>query len=86
MQSEKKLIAQYLYDLAKESKSEFVEVAVDSELAKVAKKMNLVIPSPDIAILKTIYAEVDKANRNKIVLPKEAAKKALPTLIGKQAN
>jgi len=86
MQSEKKLIAQYLYDMAKESKSEFIEIAVDSELAKVAKKMNLVVPSPDIAILRTIYAEVDKPNRNKIVLPKEAAKKALPTLVGKQAN
>ena len=83
---EKKLIAQYLYDMAKESKSEFIEIAVDSELAKVAKKMNLVVPSPDIAILRTIYAEVDKPNRNKIVLPKEAAKKALPTLVGKQAN
>jgi hypothetical protein len=81
-----KILAQYLYDMAKESKSEFIEISKDSELIKVAEKMNLVIPSPDIAILRTIYAEVDKPNRNNIVLPKEAAKKALPTLIGKQAN
>ncbi len=84
--NDRKLIAQYLYDLAKESKSEFIEVAADSELAKIAQKMHVVVPSPDIAIMRTIYAEVNKPNRNKIVLPKEAAKKALPTLIGKQAN
>ncbi len=83
---DKILLAQYLYDIAKKSKSEFIEISKDSELIKVAEKMNLVIPSPDIAILKTIYAEVDKPNRNNIILPKEAAKKAIPTLIGKQAN
>jgi hypothetical protein len=82
----KKILAQYLYDLAKESKSEFIEISKDSELIKIAEKMNLVVPSPDIAILKTIYARTDVPNRNNIVLPKEAAKKALPTLVGKQAN
>jgi len=82
----KKILAQYLYDLAKESKSEFIEISKDSELIKIAEKMNLVVPNPDIAILKTIYARTDVPNRNNIVLPKEAAKKALPTLVGKQAN
>jgi len=86
MQNDKIILAQYLYDMAKESKSEFIEISKDSELIKIAEKMNLVIPSPDIAILKTIYAQVDVPNLNKIVLPKEAAKKAIPTLIGKQAN
>jgi len=84
--NDNKVIAQYLFDLAKESKSEFIEISEDSELIDIAKKMNLVIPSPDIAILKTVYAQTDIPNRNHIVLPKEAVKKALPTLIGKQAN
>jgi hypothetical protein len=81
-----KILAQYLYDMAKESKSEFVEISADSELVKIAKKMNLIVPSPDIAVLKTVYAQTDVANLNKILLPKEAVKKALPNIIGKQAN
>lgn len=84
--NENKILARYLYDIAQESKSEFVEIAKDSDLIDIAKKMNLVIPSPDIAILKTIYAQTDVPNRNEIVLPKEVVKKALPTLTGKQAN
>jgi hypothetical protein len=84
--TDNKVIAQYLYDLAKQSKSEFIEVAQDSELIDIAKKLNLVIPSPDIAILKTVYAQTDVSNRNKIILTKSAVKKGLPTLIGKQAN
>jgi len=79
-------IAQCLYDLAKNSRSEFIEVAKDSEIVKIAKKMNIVVPSPDIAILKTIYAKMDEANKNNIVLPNKAAIKGLPTIIGKQAN
>jgi hypothetical protein len=81
-----KQIASYLYEWAKESKNEFIEIAVDSELIKVAEKMNLVIPSPDIAILKTTYAQTDVANRNGVVLKKEDVEKGLPTLIGKQCN
>jgi len=83
---DKKIIAQYLYDLAKESKNEFVEISKDSELINIAKKMNIVVPSLDIAILKTIYAQTDVPNRNKIVLSKEAVKRGLPSLIGKNAN
>ncbi len=81
-----KIIAQYLYDLAKDSRSEFIEISKDSELIDVAKKMGLVIPSPDIAILKTKYAKFNEPNHNNIILPKDAAKKALPTIKGKQAN
>jgi hypothetical protein len=84
--NDKKVIAQYLYDIAEESKSEIIELAKDSELIDIAKKMNLIVPNPDIAILKTIYARTDVPNRNGISLPKEAVEKGLPTLIGKQAN
>lgn len=86
MKNKKNLIAQYLYNIAKESKSEVIEVSKGSELAKIAEKMNIVIPSPDIAILKTVYAKMNEANRNNVVLPKKAAEKALPSIIGKQAN
>ena len=84
--NDKKIIAQYLYDIAEESKSEIIEVALDSELIKIAKKMHIIVPSPDIAIVKTIYAKLDVPNRNGISLPKEAVKAGLPTIVGKQGN
>jgi len=82
----KVILANYLYDIAKSSKSEIIEVAKDDELAKIAEKKGIIVPSMDIAILKTRYAKFDEPNRNKIALPKKAAIKALPSIIGKNAN
>ena len=82
----KKLIAEALLDLAKSSETTFIEVAEDKELIDAAKKIGIVLPSPDLAVLKTVYAEIDKVNRNGVVLPKSAVEKGLPTLIGKQIN
>jgi urease gamma subunit len=81
-----KLIAEALLDLAKLSETTFIEVAEDKELIDAAKKLGIVLPSPDLAVLKTVYAEIDKVNRNGVILPKNAVKKGLPTLIGKQIN
>lgn len=81
-----KLIAQALLDIAKNSETTFIEVSEDKELIEAAKKLGIVLPSPDLAVIKTIYAEIDKVNRNGVVLPKNAVEKGLPTLIGKQIN
>ena len=81
-----KLLAEALLDIAKNSETTFVEVVDDKELIEAAQKLGIVLPSPDLAVLKTVYAEVDKVNKNGVVLPKDAAEKGLPTLIGKQIN
>lgn len=81
-----KIISQYLYELAKESKSKFIDINEESELIQVAKKMNIVIPNPDIAILETTYAEVNVPNLNKVIIYKDDVKKGLSTIVGKQAN
>jgi hypothetical protein len=82
----KKLIAEALLEIAKNSETTFIEVADNKELIKTAEKLGIVIPSPDLSIFKTVYAEIDKVNRNGVVLPKKAVEDGLPTLIGKQIN
>jgi len=83
----KKIIAEFLLDMAKNSKTEFIDVSeVDKELIDAAKKFGIVLPSPDLAIMKTVYAEIDKVNLNGVILPKKAVEKGLNTLIGKNCN
>jgi len=82
----KKLIAEALLEIAKNSSTTIIEVAEDKELIEAAQKIGIVLPSPDLAVLKTVYAEIDKVNRNGVVLPRNAVEKGLPTLIGKQIN
>jgi len=82
----KKLISQALLDIAKNSTTEFIEVSQDSELIETAKKFNIVLPSPDLSVIKTVYAEIDKVNLNGVILPREAVETGLPTLIGKNIN
>jgi hypothetical protein len=82
----KNLIAEALLDIAKNSETTFIDASEDKELIETAKKIGIVVPSPDLAVLKTIYAEIDKVNRNGVVLPRKAVEKGLPTLIGKQIN
>jgi hypothetical protein len=82
----KKLLAEALLEIAKKSSTEIIEIGGDYELIEIAEKLGIKLPSPDLAVIKTVYAEIDKVNRNGIVLPREAVKKGLPTLIGKQIN
>lgn len=82
-----RLIAQALLEIAQRSETSFIEVGEkDKEIIAAAKKLGLVLPSPDLAVFKTIYAEINKVNKNGIVLSKKAVEKGLNTLIGKQCN
>jgi hypothetical protein len=83
---DKKLIAQALLDIARNSETTIISASDDKELIDAAKKVGIVLPSPDLAVLKTVYAEIDKVNLNGVVLPRPAVEKGLPTLIGKQIN
>lgn len=80
------LLSEALLDIARTSKTSFIEVAEDKELIAAAQKLGIVLPSPDLAVFKTVYCEIDKVNRNGVVLERAAVEKALPTLIGKQIN
>lgn len=83
----KKLIAEALLEISKErSETTFIDVAEDKELIEAAQKIGIVLPSPDFLVMKTIYAEIDKVNRNGVILPRKAVEKGLPTLIGKNCN
>ena len=85
---ENKIIAEALLEIARErSETTLIEIsAEDKELIKAAKKIGIVLPSPDLAIMKTVYAEIDKVNKNGVILPRKAVEEGLPTLNGKQVN
>ena len=85
--NDKKLIAEALLEIAQRSETTFLEVSSeDKELIAAAEKIGLVIPSPDLSVMKTIYAEIDKVNLNGVVLPRKAVEKGIQTLVGKQCN
>jgi len=82
-----RLIAQALLEIAQRSETTFLEVGKeDKELIDAAKKIGIELPSPDLMVMKTVYAEIDKVNLNGVILPKKAVKEGLNTLIGKQCN
>lgn len=82
-----KLIAQALLEIARErGTTTFIDATDNDELISAAEKIGILLPSPDLAVFKTVYAEIDKANRNGVILPLAAVEKGLPTLIGKQLN
>ena len=82
----KKLISEALLEIAQKSSTEFLDIGEDYDLIEAAEKLGITLPSPDLSVIKTVYAEIDKVNRNGVILPKEAVEKGLPTLIGKQIN
>lgn len=85
--SNKKLIAQALFEIAKNSTTELIDdTELDLEIIDSANKMGLVIPSPDIAIFKTKWADIGKKNLNNVILPKKAVEKGIQTLVGKNLN
>ena len=53
------------------------------ELREIGEEYGLTLPSPDIAIVKTLFAECDQVNLNKCTLPLLEVQKSLPTLKGK---
>jgi len=83
----KKILANALLEIAKNSTTTFLaDNEIDEEIKLAAKKMNIELPSPDLAIFKTIYAEIDKVNLNGVILPRKAVEEGIKTLIGKQVN
>ncbi len=85
--NENKLIAQALLEISKRAETEFIEVSEDNkEIIEAAKKIGITLPSPDLAVFKTTYCEIDKVNRNGVILPRKAVEAGLHTLIGKQCN
>lgn len=85
--NDKLIISLALLELAKNSETSFLDTGKeDKEIVDAAKKIGIVLPSPDLIVMKTIYAEIDKVNLNGVILPKKAVEKGLATLIGKQCN
>jgi hypothetical protein len=82
-----KLIANLLLEIAKNSTTEFIEDSkVDSEIKESAKKMGMILPSPDLAVFKTKWADIDKKNLNNVRLPRKAVEDGIQTLVGKNLN
>lgn len=81
----KKLLAEALLEIAKNSTTEIL-LSADKELVDAASKMGIVLPSPDLAILKTTYCEIGKVNLNGVILNRKSVEEGLPTLQGKQVN
>lgn len=74
----------FLKDMSYGSTYKILDEGSDKEeLLEVAKKANIVLPSPDLAIFKCNYAFVDTKNKNGCILPKEEVEKSLSTLVGK---
>jgi len=82
----KKLLANSLLEWTLGSETTFIEAKDNQDLIDKAKKLGIILPSPDLAAFSTIYAEVDKFNLNGVKIPKEVAKKGIKTLVGKQIN
>ena len=74
----------FLEDLTYNATYTFLEEGKhDAELAEVAKKSGLYLPSKDLAVFKCIYAFVDMENKNGCTLPKEEVEARIHTLVGK---
>lgn len=65
---------------------QFLEEGSKEELAKIARKKGVKLPSRDLAPFKCAYALVDEANQNGCTLPRGEVEDALPTLIGKAVD
>jgi len=85
--NDKQLIANFLLGIAKKSTTEFIDDAkVDKEMIEVAKKLGIILPSPDFALFRTVWAEIDKVNLNGVRLPRKAVEEGLDTFLFKQVN
>lgn len=82
--NDKMIIAKALLEWTHDSKTVFITAS--DELKKIASKRGLDLPSPDLAVFKTIYAELEKPNRNKVRLPRKAVEAGISSIVGKQIN
>jgi hypothetical protein len=76
-----------LVEWAINSKTEFLDANAETkELVELVKKRGIAYPNRNLAFFKTIYAELEVPNRNRVRLPKDAVIKGLPTMAGCQIN
>ena len=81
---EEKKVDIFLRDLSLNSEYHFLEEGKDKdEIKSVCEKRGVAFPSPDLAIMKMVYAYVNRTNLNGCSLPKEEVKKSLSTVVGK---
>ena len=62
------------------------DAEISGEVAIVAAKAGIVLPSPDIKVFKTLFAIADEENLNGCTMPYEEVSKALKTLVGKAVD
>lgn len=76
-----------LVEWAMNSRTEFLDANAETkELIELVKGRGIAYPNRNLAFFKTIYAELEVPNRNKVRLPKDAVIKGLPTMAGCQIN
>lgn len=56
------------------------------DLKKIAKKRGIKYPSTHLAFFKSVYAEIEKPNKNRVRLSREAVEDGLTGLVGCQIN
>jgi len=79
-------IKDFLVDFKKNSETVVLETGSkeSKELEKIAEARGYSIKgSRDLAMFKTVYAFVDRANKNNAIIPKKQLLKILPQLVGK---
>ena len=81
---DKLVLAKALYEWTLNSKNRFI--VSDDELIQKAAKWGMIFPNPDLALMETIYCELDVFNRNGDMLPKTVAEEGISSVIGKQMN
>jgi len=85
--NDKKQVANFLLEIAKTSKTDFIDDAkIDKEIIEAAKKINLILPNSDISVFRTVWAEIDKKNLNGVILPRKVVEDGLQTILFKQCN
>ena len=80
-------LEKFLKDISFNSRYTFLEEGEDKgELAMIAKKRGIKLPSHDLAVFKSVYGYVGRQNLNGCTLPKEEVSLALDTLVGKAVD
>lgn len=84
MAVQEKALNEFLKDLSTSSKYTFLEQGKDDkELKEVCEKRGVAFPNQDLAIMKIVYAFIDRTNLNGASLPMEEVEKSIHTVIGK---
>lgn len=85
----KYLLADTLKEIDEQSETTFIsaeEINTKKELKEILEKHSIKFPSPDLAFFRTKYLKIGEANRNGVILYKDAVEAGLETLASKQIN